>query len=252
MAKKKVEEKAVEEKPLTEEELKAKKKAEKRKKQKEKTTGFWKDFKKFTARGNIIDMSVGVVIGTAFGAIVTALTNIFLSLCTWAVPGGLKGLVTVLPPLSEGQYGLEGAGQSFSSSNLDIVIAKVAEILGKTPDAARTEIMSKYTLHGSTYVFNGAALIDWGAFINAALSFFVIAMVLFLILRGVTKLNKARQMAYERAMEEYYKKHPEERPAPVDPKAPEPTDHQLLKEILAALKANNGEIDKQKKPTKKK
>ena len=58
--------------------------------------GFFKDFKAFISRGNILDMAVGVVIGNAFGAIVTALVNILLSICLWGVPGGLKGLVTVL------------------------------------------------------------------------------------------------------------------------------------------------------------
>lgn len=223
---------------------KAEKKAAKKalidtKKMSKKAEGFWKEFKKFITRGNVMDMSVGVVIGSAFGAIVTALTNIFLSVCTWAVPGGLKGLITVLPAANEAQIGIKGAGQYFYSANLSDVILKVADALKITPDAARTEIMSKYTLHGSTYVFNGAAIVDWGAFINAAISFIVIAFVLFMIIKIVASLQKASAEMRERALEEYYKKHPSERPAPVAPGVPEPTDHQLLKEILAAIRANN-------------
>ena len=64
---------------------------------------FFSDFKAFISRDNILDMAVGVVIGGAFGAIVTALVNILLSVCLWAVPGGLKGLVTVLPAINDVQ-----------------------------------------------------------------------------------------------------------------------------------------------------
>ncbi|MFA7222772.1 MAG: MscL family protein, partial [Bacilli bacterium] len=75
----------------------------------------WADFKKFITRGNILDMAVGVIMGSAFGAIVTALVNILLSLCTWAVPGGIKGLVTVLPAANAAQNGVATIGQQFAS-----------------------------------------------------------------------------------------------------------------------------------------
>ena len=41
----------------------------------EKTTGFFSEFKKFIARGNVMDMAVGVIIGGAFGKISTSLVN---------------------------------------------------------------------------------------------------------------------------------------------------------------------------------
>ena len=68
-----------------------------------KSKAVWSDFKKFITKGNVVvDMAVGVIIGGAFNAIVTALVNILLSVCTWGVPGGLKGLVTVLPAANSG------------------------------------------------------------------------------------------------------------------------------------------------------
>ena len=73
-----------------------------------KTKTLWKEFKSFISRGNVVDMAVGVIMGSAFGAIVTAFTNILLSVCTWGVPGGLKGLVTVLPAANATQAGIEG------------------------------------------------------------------------------------------------------------------------------------------------
>lgn len=53
---------------------------------------FFKDFKAFISRGNILDLAIGVIIGGAFSAIVTALTNqILMPLINWAI-GGAGGL----------------------------------------------------------------------------------------------------------------------------------------------------------------
>ena len=61
---------------------------------------FFKEFKAFITRGNVIDMAVGVIVGGAFTAIVTALTNqIFKPLVNWALSGadgGLEQAVTML------------------------------------------------------------------------------------------------------------------------------------------------------------
>ena len=46
---------------------------------KEKGTGFVAEFKEFILRGNVMDMAVGVIIGTAFGGLVTALTDDFIN-----------------------------------------------------------------------------------------------------------------------------------------------------------------------------
>ena len=87
---------------MTKEE-KAARKAERKKAGK----GIWAEFKAFINRGNAFMLAVGVVIGGAFNAIVTSLVNILMSLATWGVPGGLKGLVTVLPALTDAQKGAE-------------------------------------------------------------------------------------------------------------------------------------------------
>ena len=170
--------------------------------------GFFKDFKAFISRGNILDMAVGVVIGNAFGAIVTALVNILLSVCLWGVPGGLKGLVTVLPAANNMQKGMNagiGLGQKFSASELQALGEKLAAInypnLDPTTDAAawttavegaKSTILSKYTLHGTTYTYNMSAVIDWGTFINAIISFLIIALVLFIIVRAANKAAAKR------------------------------------------------------------
>ena len=67
------------------------------KKEKKKST-FWKDFKAFISRGNIVDLAVAVVVGAAFTAIVNSLVNdIIKPLITWLIGGGdMSELVVVL------------------------------------------------------------------------------------------------------------------------------------------------------------
>ena len=204
----------------------------------------WKEFKAFISRGNVLDMAVGVVIGGAFSAIVTALVNILLSVCTWGVPGGLKGLITILPALSASQQGMAGIGQSFESSELQGLAQALAEknygagVEDAVIQATKTEILNQYTLHGTTYVANSAAVIDWGTFINAIISFLIIALTLFIILKVFTTLKAKREAMKKAALEEYYEKHPEERPQPKveDPIVPQPTELDVLLEIKDLLK----------------
>ncbi len=60
---------------------------------------FFKEFKEFISKGNVLDMAVGVIIGGAFSAIVTALTNqILMPIINWVLggDGGLQGAYTFL------------------------------------------------------------------------------------------------------------------------------------------------------------
>lgn len=174
---------------------------------------FFGEFKTFISRGNVLDMAVGVVIGGAFSAIVTALVNILLSVCTWALPGGLKGLVTVLPAANNMQKGMNeaiGLGQKFAAADLQKLGTELAKLnyaeqvaadkdyLLNNPnliEAAKSTILSKYTLHGTQYTYNLSAVIDWGTFINAIISFIAIAFVLFLIVKAFNKLRAAQDEA---------------------------------------------------------
>ena len=173
--------------------------------------GFFGEFKEFITRGNVLDMAVGVIIGGAFNAIVTALVNILMSVCTWWVPGGIKGLVTVLPAATNAQKGFNeaiGLGQKFQASQLQELGTKLAEAnyaaqIANDPnyllnnpnliEAAKTTILSKYTLHGTTYTYNLSAVIDWGTFINAIISFILIAITLFIIIKVANRMAKARE-----------------------------------------------------------
>ena len=195
---------------MAEELTKEEKKALKRKAKRENKGGLVKEFKAFITRGNVLDMSVGVIMGGAFNAIVTALTNILLSIATWAVPGGIKGLVTVLPAVNDAQKGLPGIGQSFKIEELQAMTFKFAEnnnaVVGianadKTftvTDTAgyaamQSGLLGKYTLHGTTYTYNMSAVIDWGTFINAIISFLIIALTLFIIIKTVSSIKAANE-----------------------------------------------------------
>ena len=211
--------------------------------------GLWKDFKDFINKGNAFMLAVGVVIGGAFGAIVTAFVNILLSVATWPVPGGLKGLVTVLPALTEAQKGaaflVDGQTvnlQSFTLAEANDRVIQFAAAQGKvlTVDDAdfiqwKNSLLGLYDQHGLTFTSKMSAVIDWGALLTAIISFLIIALVLFIIVKVVAAANAKKAALEEKAREAYYEKHPEERPVPPEPGVPEPTEVELLKEIRDAL-----------------
>ncbi len=199
---------------------------------------FFADFKTFITRGNVLDLAVGVIIGGAFNAIVNALAAILLSVATWRVPGGIKGLVTVLPAANSVQEGLPNIGQKFSMDELQAMTFQFAENQnaltfgsyagGKIGDSATTyevtdaagnasmqnALLGKYTLHGKTFTYNMSAIIDWGTLINAIISFLIIALTLFIIVKVAAAMARKREAAKAKIEEEKYKKwaeaHPEE------------------------------------------
>ena len=165
----------------------------------------WAEFKEFINKGNAFMLAVGVVIGGAFNAIVTALVNILMSVATWGVPGGLKGLVTVLPALSDAQKGIGGIGQSFKASEIVEKTIALAHSQGveitKDSDTFvqwQTQLKGLYTLHGTTYTYIHSAVIDWGTFINAIIAFIIIAITLFIIVKVTTYLSKKNAEAKAR------------------------------------------------------
>lgn len=178
-------------------------KAEKKELIKKQRGNLWKDFKAFINRGNVVDMAVGVIMGSAFGAIVTAFTNILLSICTWGVPGGLKGLVTVLPAANNAQKGIEGIGQYFSNNDLaemaKIYCAKLGGTYAGNEAQWINSLKALYTQHGDTWTYNQSAIIDWGTFINAIIAFLIIALTLFVILKTFNYLTAKRKALEEAA-----------------------------------------------------
>ncbi|MEG0978119.1 MAG: MscL family protein [Bacilli bacterium] len=206
---------------------------EKIKKEKKKFT-LWADFKKFISRGNVVDMAVGVIMGGAFGAIVTAVVNVLLTVCTWGIPGGISGLVTVLPALNSSQK----LPQALSDMGLTEVLS-IDKFSTLTPVQA-----TMFTKHGAFYYYNALPIIDWGTLLTVIINFIIIALVLFTILKIVKYLQAKREQLKLMGLEAHYAAHPEDRPAPVVPGVKPITELDVLKEIRDSLKISTLPADK--------
>ena len=113
-----------------------------------------KEFKEFITRGNVIDLAVGMIIGAAFTAIVTALVNnIFQPIINMIPLGDLTGagLITMLVPKDA-----NGVQVAFGSASID--------------------------LSQSVYI-------DWGAFIMAIINFLLTAIILFAIIKTINTIR---------------------------------------------------------------
>ena len=129
-------------------------------------------------KGNVMDMAVGVIIGGAFGKIVSSLVSDVLMPLIGKLTGGVS-FVDLFVNLGDGNY---------------------------TTLAAAKEA--------------GAAVFAYGQFIQNIIDFLIVALCIFLMIKGMNKLNRKK-----------------EEPAPAEPEAPKgPTQEELLAEIRDLLK----------------
>ncbi len=124
---------------------------------------FFGEFKKFITRGNVLDMAVGVIVGGAFTAIVNGVSNYIL-----------KPIINWLLALILGGEGLSGAITFLSK--------------GYTTDANGKIVID---LANSIYI-------DWGAFISAIINFFLIALVLFTIVKIMNEIKENNEEMKEK------------------------------------------------------
>ena len=129
------------------------------------------EFKKFINRGNVVDMSVGVIVGSAFTAIVTAMSNNIL-----------KPIVNYL------------LATLFDAESLSEIYTYLKTAYTDTLNDAGEVIGQEIDLANSIYI-------DWGAFINAVINFFLVALVLFTILKVVNKVREDRKELSEKIAE---------------------------------------------------
>lgn len=157
---------------------------------------FFKEFKEFITRGSVLDMAVGVIVGSAFTAIVTALSeNILKPIINW--------ILTLI------------FGQN-SLSDIYTYLMKKADDDGVVD------------LTQSIYI-------DWGAFINAIINFIIIAFVLFVIVKSMNNFQRKMRELEEKVKKQEEQPapevaEPEPEPEPVDEHL------ELLKEIRDLLK----------------
>jgi large conductance mechanosensitive channel len=116
-----------------------------------------KEFREFAMRGNVVDMGVGIIIGAAFGAIVNSLVS-----------------DVIMPPI-----GMLLGNVDFT--NLFITLQE-GEIAG--PYAALADAQAA-----------GAVTVNYGLFINTIISFLIVAFAVFLLIRGVNRLQREEQEA---------------------------------------------------------
>ena len=138
--------------------------------------GFIKEFKEFAMKGNVMDMAVGVIIGGAFGKIVSSLVDDVLMPVIGKLTGGVD-FTNLFVTLGDGEF----------------------ETLAAAKEA-------------------GAATLAYGQFIQNIVDFLIVAFCIFLMLKGINKLNKKK----------------EEEAAPTAPAGP--TQEELLAEIRDLLK----------------
>ena len=120
------------------------------------------EFRDFIAKGNVMDMAVGIIIGAAFTAIVSSL------------------VADLINPI----IGLFLGGLDFTN-NYVVLSGEVAE--GASLEAAREA---------------GAAVFAYGAFIMAIINFLIIAFVVFMLVRYVNKIKDAAEKKEEAPAEE--------------------------------------------------
>lgn len=129
-------------------------------KQKKGLAKFFAEFGKFIMRGNVLDLAVGVIIGSAFTAIVTALSdNILKPIINW-----LLALI-------------------IGSDSLDGIYTYLKRVYTLDESGAVT----------TTIDLTNSIYIDWGAFINAIINFLLIAFVLFCIIKTINQVAEARE-----------------------------------------------------------
>lgn len=121
---------------------------------------FFEEFKKFIMRGNIVDMSVGVIVGGAFTSIVNGLTN------------------NILKPIINWFLALILGTDSLSEVFTYLKRVEVPELDANGVATGKMVV----DLTQSIYI-------DWGAFINAIINFLIIAFVLFVIVKAINALN---------------------------------------------------------------
>lgn len=115
----------------------------------------FKEFKTFIARGNVLDLAVAVIIGAAFGKIVTSMTDDLLMPVIGRIFGGLD----------------------FSS--YFVVLGKVPQALAGSTDYAALKKA-------------GVSVFGYGAFITQAVNFLILAFIIFVMVKQLNRLRRTQ------------------------------------------------------------
>jgi large conductance mechanosensitive channel len=117
----------------------------------------FKEFKEFALRGSVLDMAVGIIIGAAFGAIVSSLVSDVL-----------------MPPI-----GLLLGRVDFSNLYFVLAGGKIAGPYASLASAQQA----------------GAVTLNYGVFVNRIINFLIVALALFLMIRGANRMKRKAEAA---------------------------------------------------------
>lgn len=148
---------------------------------------FWKEFKAFIAKGNVLDMAVGVIIAGAFSAIVTALTNKIL-----------------MPIINAALANATGGDKIYTILWSSVQVASASEVAAMDDTALAS--MSAYTLGPDGAYYSKLFYIDWSAFIESIINFIFIALILFIITKTIVTISKKSKEMREKLKEDLNKK----------------------------------------------
>lgn len=161
---------------------------------------FWSDFKEFAMKGNVLDMAVGVVVGGAFGKIVSSLVNDIIMPCIGWLIGGVD--------FTKLSVELKGTLASKVADGVEVVAGTSGDMVGQLAESASNSVFLNY-----------------GNFIQQTIDFLIIALCIFLVLRALTVRERRRKAAEAAAAAE----------KAAEP-APKSEDVVLLEEIRDLLK----------------
>lgn len=118
----------------------------------------WSEFKEFAVKGNALDLAIGVIVGAAFGSIVTSL---------------VKDII--MPPIS-----LLTGGLDFSNKFI---------VLKAGADGARNFATPAEALAAKAITWN------WGNFVTLLINFLIVALAVFLLVRAINRLKRPQANA---------------------------------------------------------
>lgn len=119
----------------------------------------FKEFKEFILKGNMIDMAVGIIIGAAFGTLVTSFVN------------------DIMMPL------LASVAQAPDFSNLFVVLKSPA-------DTSEVNMSSIQSVRDA-----GGVALGYGLFINALISLVMVGLALYILIKGINKMRREPEPA---------------------------------------------------------
>lgn len=132
---------------------------------------FLNEFKAFALKGNVLDLSVAVIIGAAFQAIINSVVNDLINpLLSLILKADFSGLYI---PLAKELTVTDEAGN---------------EVIMKTADMTLAELEAQ-----------GAGVFKYGSFINAVINFVIMALVIFLLVKFINKLGEIGKKPQEAA-----------------------------------------------------